>query len=297
MKLSLKNIKIHPALAFVSGVFVTVIFTHFINTYLDRPKIEGTIDCLNIYKNEENDFVLNIYAQFENSGKTGTTINLRDFKLQFKGINEKPYYFDLKRNLKIDGLSLVDDTIKIKLPKELDTLTSVPRLSMADLNYSEINNKKFHSIEKDSTNEYWSFMQGVVIPENPDSFSYHPDYIVNNGQAKIIGKKIPIEYKHKIYTCFIYPKEALVSYKVENDKIHIKYGIETNVPISSDGQIGFLSKPIIFIPAPEIEDKCIIPNGYEFSMMRKFEENGMIRVKNYSVSFKNYSKQIVYFLK
>jgi len=69
------------------------------------------------------------------------------------------------------------------------------------------------------------------------------------------------------------------------------------VPVSSKGQIGFLSKPIIFIPAPEIEDKCIIPNGYEFSMMRKIEENGTIKVKNYSVSFRNYSKQIVYFLK
>jgi len=57
------------------------------------------------------------------------------------------------------------------------------------LSYSEINSKKYQIIKKDSTNEYWSFMQGIVIPENPNSFSYHPDYVVKNGQTKLIGKK------------------------------------------------------------------------------------------------------------
>lgn len=289
-----------PVLAFVAGVLITALVNNGIEDYFKRPRIKGSIDCINIIDDESNDLILNLYLQFENIGHTKTSISLDNLKLHFKNINEIPYSFKLDSKIEIAGLSFVYDTLKVILPRQLDTISNLPTIETLTLIYHEIKKGKRISIDKDSSDVIWSFMQGVHIPENPDSFSYHSDYVVKNGETRITGRKIPINYKGKTYTCILYPRDAHISYKVDNDMIHIVYGQELNIPKGINGYYDFLMKPLIFIPAPEIEDKCILPNGFEFSLRQEVIENAEIKYKNYSVRVKDMRdtrKQIVYFFK
>lgn len=294
-----KNITSH-IIAFLAGVIVTALINYKIEDYFKRPKINSYLDCVNIIDDENNDMILNLYSQFENIGQTNTSIALDNIKLQFKGIHEKPFVFDISKRIEIPALSYSLDTLKIVLPKSFDTITQPPKLQLLSLTYHELKKNKQIIIKKDSSNVIWNFVAGEHLPENPDSFSYHSDYIVNNGETKIIVKKIPIVYKGKTYICKMYPREAHVSYKVENDKIHITYGNQIKMPAAKNGVHDILMKPLIFIPAPEIEDKCVIPNGYEFSLRQEIVDKDEIKFKNYSVNIKNMRdsrKQIVLFLK
>lgn len=298
-KIENKNITSH-IIAFLLGVIITALVNYKIEDYFKRPKINCSIDCVNIIDDENDDMILNLYSQFENVGQTNTSITIDKFKLQFKGVHEEPYVFNISKRIEIPALSFSFDTLKIILPKSFDTITQLPTLQLLSLEYHELKNNKSITIEKDSSSTIWSFIGGEVRPENPDSFSYHSDYVVENGLTRIIGRKIPINYKGKTYTCMMYPREAHVSYKVENDKIHITYGTELKMSIAKNGINDILMKPLIFIPAPEIEDKCVIPNGYEFSFRQEISENNETKVKNFSVRIKDMRdtrKQIVYFLK
>lgn len=293
-----RNITSH-IIAFLVGVIVTAFINFKIEDYFKRPVINSSLDCVNIIDNEDDDLILNLYTQFENIGQTNTSITVDKVKLQFKGVHDKPFVFNLSKRIEISALSFSLDTIKVILPKSFDTITQLPKIQLLSLTFHELKKNKQITIKKDSTNAIWSFMGGEHIPENPDSFSYHPDYVVKNGQTQITGRKIPINYKGKTYTCIMYPREAHVSYKVENDKIHLTYGCEIKMPAAKNGVHDILMKPLIFIPAPEIEDKCILPNGFEFSLRQEIVENNEIIMKNYSVKIndmRDTRKQIVYFL-
>lgn len=286
-------------LALLVGLSPTIV-GFFIEDYFKRPQIECNINCINIIDNENNDLILNLYVQFENTGQSNTTISLDNLKLQFRDINGKPYSFNLNKKIEIDGLSFVSDTLEVILPKQLDSITVLPEIKTLLLDYHELKSKKNTFIEKKSSDVIWGFIQGRRIPENPDSFSYHSDYIVKNGTTQITGRKVPIEYKGKIYTCILYPRDAYISYKVDNGLINITYGQNMKFPLGKDGKSELLVKPLIFIPAHEIEDKCVLPNGFVVSLSQEIEENEEIKIKNYSVKIKDMrdnKKQIVYFFK
>lgn len=268
--------------------------------YFKRPQIKATLDCVNIIDNESNDLVLNLYLQFENNGQSKTSISIDRFKLQLEKINNNSYSFEIDKKFEIDGLSFVYDTVKIILPQKLDTITKQPKIKQLQLDCHEIKNAEKRTIHKDSTDVIWRFIQGRHYPENVDSFSYHEDYKVIDGETTITGRKIPIEYKGNTYTCVLYPREADISYKVENEKIHVTYGQRFDIPKSKLGSFDLLVKPLIFIPDPQIEDKCVLPNGQEISMRYEHLEDDEIKFKNYSVKIndmRNNRKQIVYFFK
>jgi hypothetical protein len=293
-----KSITSH-LIAFMAGVIVTSIINVKIEDYFKRPKISSSIDCINIVDNEENELVLNLYMQFENLGQTNTSVTIDKCEIQFNGIHDKPYVFNVSERIKISALSYSYDTIKIVLPKSFDTITEIPTLQLLSLRYHELKRKKQLSISKDSTDVLWRFMGGTEELNSSDTLKNDADYIVNNGQVKITGRKIPILFKGKTYDCLMYPRDAYVSYKVEDDKIHLIYGREIKMPPAINGIHDFILKPLIFIPAPEIEDKCVLPKGYVFSMRQEQLENDKIKFKEYSVNIKDLRytrKQIVFFL-
>ena len=299
MNKKFRSISTH-ILAFFVGLLLPPIVGFFIDDFFKRPQIECDINCMNIIDDENDDLILNLYVQFENTGQSNTTISLDNLRLQFKDVNGKPYSFNLSKKIEIEGLSFVSDTLEVILPKQLDSITVLPEIKTLLLNYHELKNKNNTFIEKKSSDVIWGFIQGKHIPVNPDSFSYHSDYIVNHGMTQIVGRKVPIEYKGKTYTCILYPRDAFISYKVDNELINITYGQNMNLPLGKDGKGELLVKPLIFIPAHEIEDKCILPNGFVFSLRQEIEEDEEIKIKNYSVKIKDLRdnrKQIVYFFK
>jgi hypothetical protein len=178
MNKKFRSISTH-ILAFFVGLLLPPIVGFFIDDFFKRPQIECDINCMNIIDDENDDLILNLYVQFENTGQSNTTISLDNLRLQFKDVNGKPYSFNLSKKIEIEGLSFVSDTLEVILPKQLDSITVLPEIKTLLLNYHELKNKNNTFIEKKSSDVIWGFIQGKHIPVNPDSFSYHSDYIVN----------------------------------------------------------------------------------------------------------------------
>jgi hypothetical protein len=280
-------------------VVITIFGTTYVNKCSNRPKISSTLDCVNIFSNEENDFVLNLYLKFENSGESNTSFSYDVLKLKlFNDVD--PYSFKLEQTRKIQGRSFIKDTLKVILPRHFNTNKGTPKLYSLSLSYHQVQSKENITIDKDTSDVIWEFTSGIVVPENPSNYSLTPDLVVKNGIAKMAGKQIPIEYKGKIYNCFIFPKETNVSYKIEQDNIRLKYDFPIDAQSTKGNTYDFLIKPIIFKPATEIEDKFILPNNFQVSMRTETTDNHEIKIKNYDIDIYNSTPdrtQIIFLLK
>jgi hypothetical protein len=261
-----KNNYLSHILAFLGGILVTALFNSLTNykveEFFNRPKVTCSIDCISIFKDDENNMILNLYVQYKNSGKTNTTISLSELNLQFKGINDNPYQYDLTRNIKINALSCENDTIKLTLPNKFDSITNTPTIKNVELKYREVDKERTESFSADSSNVIHSMFFGLEELQYKDSFNNGSDYKVGNGQTTMIFRKIPIPYHGKTYVNMLYPREAQISYMLRDDKIHIKYGNTFNLSGTKHGQTEYRMKPLVFIPAHELEDKVVLPNGY-----------------------------------
>ena len=280
-------------------VVFTIFLTTLVNNSSHRPKISSTLDCVNIFSNEENDFVLNLYLRFENSGESNTSFSYDDLKLKLYN-DVDPYSFKLEQTRKIPGLSFIKDTLKVLLPRNFNTIKGTPNLYSLSLSYHQVQSRENTTINKDTSDVIWKFTSGIAVPENPNDYSFTPDFVVKNGIAKVAGKQIPIEYKGKIYNCFIFPKETNVSYKIEQDNIRLKYDFPIDTKSTRGNTFDFLIKPIIFKPAPEIEDKFILPNNFQVSLRTESNDNHEIKIKNYDIDIYNSSPgrtQIIFLLK
>jgi|GEM_PF-7096808 len=288
-------------LAFIGGVLVTALFDSLINykveEFFNSPKVTCSIDCINIFKDDENNMILNLFVQFKNSGKSNTTISLSELNLQFKAMNNESYQYDLNNNLKINGLSCENDTIKLTLPNRFDSITSAPQLKNIELKYREVDKDRTESYKADSSNIINSMFFGLEEMQYKDSFNNGSDYKVKDGLTTMIFRKVPILYHGKTYINMLYPREAQISYMLIDDKIHIKYSNTFNLSGTKNGQTEYQMKPLVFIPAQELEDKVVLPNGYELTYSYEYKEKDKIKIKKYSVDIKNNKKQIVYFLK
>jgi hypothetical protein len=294
-----KESKLKYLLEFILSLLL-VIGGYYLNEFLNRPKIMGTIDCVDIFNNEDNEFILNLYLKLENSGKSNTYISYDDLIFQFVYLNKSPYSIKLDKKVEIKGLSYINDTLKVILSKEFDTLTINPKIGIIELKYHKVDNHKELSIKKGSSDVIFASILGTVAPPDPNSFSFTPDLVVKNGIAKVVVKNCPVEYKGKVYNCSVFPVEANISYKVVNDKILFKYNIKTEMSTVSNNENTVLFKPIVFYPAPEIADKCILPNKYQVSIRFETLVNNEIQVKDYMVNIYNMlnnKKQLIYFFK
>lgn len=279
--------------SFMLGAIFTAVIYNSVEDYFNRPRVRSSINCLNFFINEDKEFILEVYLKHYNSGKTNTSIFVNELDLQLAGVNKNILQFDCNKTVQIDALSYVDDTLRIVLPNSMDTISNIPSISCLKILSKEISRNKIFSTLVDSTNVIYATMTGLKIPENTDTYNIDSDNIVRNGISKITFRKVPIEYKNKTYVNFLYPREADYSYKLVNGRIVVRchYSIQQNL-----SQSGGLLKPIIFMPAKEIEDIVDLPNGYQLCSSYEVEDGNKLRICNYNVDIKDYSKQIVYFL-
>lgn len=286
--------------AFLLGVILTAYFDYKVEDYYNRPIISCDFDCINIYDNEENNLILDLYAQFENAGQIQTTISLNVLRFQLFKINKNPYYYKLDKKIEIPGLSVISDTIRVILPDRFDSIIDIPALQKLEVEYHEIKRSIRQKVTMDSSNVVWSFMVGKEIITKSDTNLINSGFILQGDSVQIIGRKIPVEYFGKTYTCEIYPRDAFISYKIENDKIHFVYGKKYPEGFLSEEGFEMLLEPLILRVPQEIADKCVLPKGYHLSFIHETETENGVEVKNYDVLVNNMRdnrKQIVYFLK
>ena len=109
-------------------------------------------------------------------------------------------------------------------------------------------------------------------------------------------KKVPVVYRGKTYTCLLYPRDANIEYRIEDDEILVRCSHSGPLgDISKNGE--FFLEPIIFKPHQAIADKVNQNNAYFLTIAVENRLEKEIVLNDYEISIGNNSKQIVYFLK
>lgn len=105
-------------------------------------------------------------------------------------------------------------------------------------------------------------------------------------------KPFYIKYKGKSYLNKIYPSNAIVQYKIQNEMIYLEYSIRGGD--LSLNQISPLIEPFIIFPHLDLKDKIIEPNKTTIKLLIENRNSNDINYDEFAVDIKNSENMIFY---
>lgn len=266
-----------------------------ISNFANRPNISISLRSITIKEENKDDWRTDIRFRINNSGRTGTTVLLENIELFFPEHSNRSFSLKADKFSKIDGKSTVEESLTTVFPSVFDTLTmeDIPKLDKLILEYKTIETNKDYYLTKQSEDVIYSLGFGA---------EYHgPEHLKDvkidtvKGMVGLKTKEFHIEYKGESYLNSIYPKTASVQYKIENDKIILRYSVPVDeTTINAPSQ---LIEPVVFIPHPDLKDKIVYPKNTSFRFTIECRKKDKITFEYYEVYIGQTEKTLLYIIK
>jgi len=289
----IKSISTHT-LTFLLGLLAYYLSVE-ISNFVNRPDISISLRSITIREENKDDWRTDVKFRINNSGRTGTTVLLENIQLFFPEYSNRPFSLKADKFSKIDGKSTAEESLTAAFPSVFDTLTmkEIPKLDKIILEYKTVETDKNYYLTKESKNIIYSLGFGLEYHGLE-----HLKHVKIDTANKTIGletKEFSIEYKGRSYLNNVYPKTATVQYKIENDKIRLRYSVPGDkMAINDPSQ---LIEPVIFLPHPDLRDKIVYPNSYGLRFTIESKKKDRITYEDYEVDIGERKKTLLYIIK
>lgn len=245
--------------AFLLGI-LAFYATYLLSSYLNRPIISSNCRMIVLRETLPNDWEIEFDLKLLNTGNSSTIIEVDNIQFLFPQYSSKPLLFAVNEYVRLESHSEVIKKIKTNFPAifKFSSLNNPPLMDSLVIQIKDQSYDKSYYLSKDST--YIS--NRILFGPEYKGLETLPDAVIDSVSKKITveTKLVYLDFKGKSYRNTVYPRNANISYKIKDDKIHIAYSL------SAKG-VGFnkeqLFEPFMFFPHKDLEDKIVYPNTIE----------------------------------
>ncbi|MBU1101153.1 MAG: hypothetical protein KKA84_12190 [Bacteroidetes bacterium] len=289
----LKTISTH-LIASIFGVAVYLISSQILD-YSNRPINEIHPKSIYLVKKLNNSWDVVFNVTFVNKGNSDCIVNVKSFDMLFPAFSNRFYSSMIDEIVQIGANSNIEKVFTLPFSdifnkSEFDTIPNLTKYSLATYNISTDDDEVF---AYDSTNIFYKMVYGK---EEVAWKNTHDVKIDSSAQTITLETKpFYITYKNKRYINKIYPRDAIVKYKIENDQIFIEY--TTGNPVVLKSHESGIIEPFMFFPNIEIADKIVLPTKIGFQLIIENRKADTIDYEKYLIEIDSDSRNYIFLLK
>lgn len=287
--------------ALITALIVSFFLQPLAKIFWEHPKINAEIEMVTFSKEKiitDPDWEVKFFLRLSNSGYSPTAVEYKTFDMKIPQISDSLFSFDIRRTISIPGNTILYDTIKSTIPSGLFK----PDFTFLGLNIFSPQNNLIVKAKFDTSIFFRISPSGSQVSSEKIANKFND--VINDSLSNktyIVYKKYFIKFHDKVYENYLFPPNAKISHKIEDDKIYIEY---LQSPYSSDtlknGPINTFIYPMInpiFIPDPRIKDKVILPQKLYLTITYNFSEGDVVKTKFLKLLYDRTLIQHFYILK